>query len=322
MNRQKKSITSLRFIGFPLLELESRLLTAGDRALALRDYETIRLLGSHDSLVSHYWRAVYLHHAGQHDKADELLRRVIAIAPEPVKARALVSLGSFTVESGDIGQAYYCFKNARRLAGDPLTALQSLRMSAVLLSLSGQHQKALDALGRTGALTRIIPRGHPVCLDLQNSVAVELIALGQARAAVSVLQSVMLSPVATRYAEWVDTAKQAHALLAVDQRAKVVVTREPARVLAFPERPRDSDETRLALQTVHAITAAGNASSQVAATIIALSRATPETVTCCQEVLASTGHNLELAKRAPRLTPDVAEYLLKIAHRHGLAEGA
>ena len=299
---------------------------ACDHALFTRDNEALaRIASQGDTFTSLYSRAVYMLRLGRSDEAIELLRHVIETAPLPIHARALVTLGSITYGRGDLGDAISLFSYAQRAAADPITALNVVRMNAVIRSAAGQHDSALADLGRAAELAGSIHPAHPVRLDFYNSVAVELIAIGHHEEAGPLVRLVTSSPVAGVYPEWMETAKD----LAETPSGSVThvppfptdpTAAEPGKLIEaahrFNDRGTESEEVRFVLRRVKAATAIGETESDsVVSAALKLGHATEEQLRVCCDVLESTGSKLELARWAVRSRSAGADEMLAVARK-------
>ena len=99
--------------------------------------------------IGQYYRALVIKRQGRFAEARTLLERVVEDAPLRYRARAMLTIGAAFYDNADFHSALPLYIEANRAAAhnnwcDPLTAVISRRMIAVLKSLNGDHRGALD----------------------------------------------------------------------------------------------------------------------------------------------------------------------------------
>jgi AraC-like DNA-binding protein len=160
--------------------------------------------------VGRYYESVYLHRTGQHQKARELLERVVESAPARYRSKALLSLSAVEAHIGRFEESLRLRLQISSSGGvDPVTLIEAQRGIAVLRSLEGEHQTALRDLERFLPLAHFIgKRGHPAYTDFLNSYAVELAKSNRAAEAEQVANVIAASPFINRYPEWRETVSE------------------------------------------------------------------------------------------------------------------
>jgi tetratricopeptide (TPR) repeat protein len=178
-----------------------------------------------------------------------LFERVIDKAPLAYRARAMVSLGTTFVQTGDLHSARELYNDALRASrnnwSDSEAIVLSHKMSAVAKSIDGDHRGALEKLERFLPLARIVGTASPQILcDYLNGCAVELAEAGRIEEARNISNIVLASPYAFAYPEWRETSDDI-ALREYRLSRSVVsfaLKTKPLNVLHLPERIYDTDK--------------------------------------------------------------------------------
>jgi tetratricopeptide (TPR) repeat protein len=202
--------------------LAGRLVSLAERSHLFRELETLdsasRLLMQlplplQYRSVGCYYQALRLQQFGHGDldKARRLFERVADDAPVFYRTRAMVSLGANAWQKGDFQTALSLYHDATRLAPrDFLCAtfstLQARRMLAVAASLNGEHRSSLKLLEDLSPLASMLRASQPLgYYEYVNSLAVELIEVNRLEEASHFATTVMCSPFASAYPEFLET---------------------------------------------------------------------------------------------------------------------
>ncbi len=227
--------------------------TLGDNLLALAEYSYERRQMETVGQISHfllnadllnadlshqhrsiglYYQALYLGRRMEFSQAGRLYEYVIEKAPAKYRTKALMSLGAIKFDSGDYKSALALYLQANRAAvsdwgRDPLVAVHTQKMIAVLKSMDEDHEGALIHLEKMFPLVCAVGRRHPhVYYDYLNSLAVELAEVGRLEEAFSASKIALASPYANAYPEWHETRNEiickgrraSHSVVALSQR--------------------------------------------------------------------------------------------------------
>lgn len=257
-------------------------------AIAFRNDAALKQIGETSATpAAQLYGAVYLNRVGEIDRAEHLLQ---PLTSRPgLGARALLTLGGVHLKRGHLGAASIAYEQAARIALDPVTAAQSIRMHGIIIGLRGDHRRALADLERGFLLTRILHPSHPLRLDFFNSIAVELTELGCPDQARRVLAPAIASPFAKVYPEWRETASDER-LCRESGAVRVLlpeVTEETASIIQFPQRWQPAEERRLERQ-FHAMAVVRRADIPTLDTILALGNADSQHVEACRRLLSRT----------------------------------
>ncbi len=200
--------------------LAERLIAIADRAYPFRQMDIVKqasdlLLGlplpREFKSIAHYYKGFCIKRRGQFDEARALFEMVADEAPIRYRARAIIALGSIAFDSGDYQSATPLYIEGSRTAllareFDPLAAYYTQFMLAVLRSVDGDHRGALTELEKIFTLVRAIGLHHPpIYYNYLNSLAVELLEVGQITEAQKVSKIVLASPYVAAYPEYRET---------------------------------------------------------------------------------------------------------------------
>ena len=183
--------------------------------------------------IARNYQALCAKQKGDFDGARILLERVIEEAPLQYKARAIQAIGATHYESGEVDKAlpFYVAAGKAAMDCDLLTLAESQQMIAVIRSIHGDHQQALNDLEQLFPLIRVISKRYPsVYYQFLNSFAVELGEIGRINEAQSVCQITLASPFAQAYPQWLETRDELEAKRAAATPSIVAVSAafEPA----------------------------------------------------------------------------------------------
>ncbi len=199
-------------------DLAEQLVFIADNAYYLRRKAIIQqasqllfnLDGSYDEIAL-YYQALSVKREGRIDQARTLMERVADRAPLVYQARALLSLGTFSYETGDNESALRFYAEtirAEAISKQPniMTVAQAHWMSAVTKSVDGDHNGVLDDLIKVKPMFIMISSRYPVFYyKFMNSLAVELGEVGRLDEALSVARAAAASPYAADYPEMRET---------------------------------------------------------------------------------------------------------------------
>lgn len=163
--------------------------------------------------IGHYYQALSKKRKGDIEEAEKLFEQVCEDAPLVYRARALQALGATCFERGDFSLAKPFYLEAGRLAShkecsDPIALFQSQWMIAALNGMDGNHQGAATLLRSLLPMAQIAASKFPsVWCDFHNSLAVELMEVGQFEEARYACNVALSSPIAPLYPEWSETAR-------------------------------------------------------------------------------------------------------------------
>jgi hypothetical protein len=127
--------------------------------------------------IGHHYSAALAYERGELDLAQATFERVACEGTPVYKARAIQGIGSTYRAKGEVERAFGLYSLAGKLASDcedPVTLLYSLRMSAVVQAIQGDHKNSLENLENLWDLADIVRKIHPLgYLEYLNSLAVE-----------------------------------------------------------------------------------------------------------------------------------------------------
>ncbi len=164
--------------------------------------------------VAQYYQARRAMLKGDTDSARKLLEGVVEEAIPLYRARALLTMGATYYERGEIDSTlpFYVAAGKAAIDCDLLTLAESQQMIAVIRSIHGDHQQALNDLQQLFPLVRVISRRYPsVYYQFLNSFAVELGETGRINEAQNVCQITLASPFAQAYPQWLETRDELEA---------------------------------------------------------------------------------------------------------------
>jgi Cohesin loading factor. len=158
--------------------------------------------------VAHYYQAICAWKQGNADEARQILNQVIDAAIPNYQAQGLLTIGATYFGQGEFEAALPHYLAAIRIAKehDAQTFATAQRMIAVVRSIDGNHQRALDDLERLFPLVRAIAKHYPTSYyDFLNSYAIELGEVGRIAEAQNVCAVTLASPFAAAYPEYTQT---------------------------------------------------------------------------------------------------------------------
>ena len=157
--------------------------------------------------IARYYQALCIKRQGQFHEARTLLERVAEKAPIGYKARAIVGLGSIAFDRGDFQAAMPFYIEAGKAAihkqgFDPLAAIHTQLMLAVLKSIDGDNHGALADLEQMFPLARAVGSSYPpIYYHYLNSLAVELTEVGRLEEAARACRISLIPSFANAYPE-------------------------------------------------------------------------------------------------------------------------
>ena len=175
--------------------------------LALPIPDELRNLGLYYQAQSLSWKKDF-------KQARHLLESIAEKAKPEYRARALQCIGATYFESGQPDLALPFYLSAGKIATDCdfLTLAESQRMIAVVRSIHGDHNQALEELEKLFPLIRVIGKHYPAkYYDFLNSLAVELGEVGRINEAKAACSIALASPFAPAYPEWTETRDELEA---------------------------------------------------------------------------------------------------------------
>jgi tetratricopeptide (TPR) repeat protein len=196
--------------------LTRNLLQAAEQAYTLRRFEDLEqisgLLACLPGAMNHalYYRALCLWRSGNRAEAQATVERLTAVGPAELQAKALLTLGGYNSKKGNYSDALILYAESLKAgAGDPQTALRAYANISEIRSLEGDHAASLAHLERIEPLVLSVARVNPFFLySHHNDLACELAALGRTDEARAHSRVACSSPVAAKYDEWQDTARE------------------------------------------------------------------------------------------------------------------
>ncbi|MEN3335052.1 MAG: hypothetical protein V7641_4417 [Blastocatellia bacterium] len=226
--------------------LAKRMIAMAEVAYSQKRNEELQSLGQLLELTKRYkfigvyYRGLAALESGSGDlnNAQRLLERASEFAPSQYRARATLSLGAIEWYRGNIhAQLQHCLRALRVEQADYYTRIEASRAVALIHSLEGNHQRAVEQLESLHPIARHFARGNPrLYFDLLNSLAVEYAECGRIEEAEAAIRPVINSPLARSIAEYRQTAAE----IAEQQssRAIIVVAIPPDAPDELEERPR------------------------------------------------------------------------------------
>jgi tetratricopeptide (TPR) repeat protein len=197
-----------------------RLIELAEFAVAVRAFGVLAQIGARLCRMpasSAYFDAGLLYTAlalnrtpGCQAQAEELLQSISERGLSPLRARALLALGSNHLGKKEHSQAAALYQKARDIDNNsPLNILYAAMLSIAAVSEEGKHGKALDALNSIASLARYIGSVHrPYWFNYLNSVASEMAGAGKPEEANKILSPAFNSPFIFAYPEWRETKKE------------------------------------------------------------------------------------------------------------------
>lgn len=143
-----------------------------------------------------------------------MLECVVEEGPPLYQAQALQVIGIIHHARGEIDASlpFYLAAGKAAIDCDLLTFVESQKMTAVVRSIHGDHQQALDDLERLFPLVRAIGKQYPALYyDYLNSLAVEFGEVGRLNEAKAACSIALASPFAAAYPEIAQTRDELEA---------------------------------------------------------------------------------------------------------------
>lgn len=193
------------------------------------------------------------------------VEQIIEAASSIYQAQSLFSIGTIHHRQGQLEAALPHYLAAARVARerDLLTFAASQKMIAVIRSIYGDHQQALNDLERLFPLVRSIARHcSAFYYDFLNSYAVELGEAGRLEEARAACAFAVASPFAAAYPEFAQTRDELAArrtaatpsIIAVPATAPEIISSAQAQVEPEPEPARARSTISLKLRRSYSLT--------------------------------------------------------------------
>lgn len=187
-----------------------------------------------------YYRAIALNRSGRGTAQSTSIFESLTQCPLAVlRGRAELALGTQAFLRGDHSLAHQHYHSAQKhfslVTNDPIGTVHLNKMQAILRGAGGSHETALFELQQTWRLAKTIHANHgPEVYCIMNSMSTELIALGYANEALSLVNVALASPYAINHPEWTETKNEAEA--AAYRTQAVAMPALPKSVLNFCHR--------------------------------------------------------------------------------------
>lgn len=217
------------------------LIQLADHAVTLRRFDELRLISQVMAdrrkyrAIADYYSGLAVQNNGQGDlrQAQALFERAAENAPAEFRARAILSLGAVERFKGNPYAYLSYFEDVSRIPqADISTRIEAQRAIALLMSIEGDHRRALAILEGIMPAARAIARFNPrLYLDVLNSLAVELHATGRLEEAARIARTVCASPLSNVYPEWRETGQEiGDDIRELERRAILVVVKSVKRI--------------------------------------------------------------------------------------------
>ena len=197
-------------------QLGNKLIQLAEQAHAFRQFDKVKELGHLLSNIpikryqgiGYYFLAVAANSKGNgdQDEARKLYEAAAESAPMLYGAKAILSLGAVSFNTGNFDSALYYFKETLKVSGFSIASLEAIRGMAVLKSVEGSHDHAIKDLESVLPILKHVPPQH--YYDFLNSYAVELNETGRTDEAENVSRTTIASPFAPYYPEWRSTCSE------------------------------------------------------------------------------------------------------------------
>ena len=228
----ERILTTIAKANETLEQATRKLIRLAELAYGQRDYEGLRAITEALQAIPYaaaqragmYYQAVLLKRVGDLDRAAELLATINA-------PRALHTLATIYECKGEWAEATRLHVESIRAARDvDLFTLASAGLQlATVRAIEGDHAASLQAFHALWPVLRVAAQFHPHLFTFwHNAVAVELSELGrfhEARRAIAIAQA---SPLAHRYPEIAETARE-------------IAQAQPTRVAGVVVEPQQED---------------------------------------------------------------------------------
>jgi tetratricopeptide (TPR) repeat protein len=193
----------------------NRLVRLAEQAHALRQFHQLKEIGfvlSNSSIedyraISTYFLAVAANSkgSGNQDEARRLFELAINTAPDAYKVKSILSLGALSFHKRDFDSALYFYQETIKAGKLSAASLHATKAISVLRAIEGHHKQAVKELENILPVIKYAP-AH-IYFDLLNSYAVELGEVGRKDEARNICRTVIASPFASAYPEWLETAE-------------------------------------------------------------------------------------------------------------------
>ena len=228
----ERILTTIATANETLERTAAKLIRLAELAYGVRDYDRLKAIT--DALLSvpfaaaqragTYYQAVTLKRAGELGKAADLLAALHA-------PRALLTLGTIEESRGNFAEATRYHVEAMRASRsrDAFTFAGAAMQLATLQAIEGDHAGSLHAFQSIGPLVRAVAITSPYLYPAWcNALAVELAEVGRGNEARAVIAVALASPIAERYPEIAETARE-------------IAQAQPTRVAVVVVEPQQED---------------------------------------------------------------------------------
>lgn len=241
----------------------NHLIQLAEQAHAFRQFDQVKAYGQSLTGIpikkyqaaGQYYLAVATNRRGNgnQDQAHKLFEQVAETAPDPYKAKALLSLAAVSAHLGDRQSEFRYLVQSAEASKDVSTTVKAQLGIAIYKSIEGFHKQSLNDLKNLYAIAR---QARPVVFfDYLNSLAVELGEVGRLEAARRIMRRVLASPFAFAYPEWRETGNEIR-LKSYKSRSTVSLTQPitPNNLLHLPERAASEPFARPPFQQPGSVT--------------------------------------------------------------------
>jgi|GEM_PF-6329682 len=182
------------------------------------------------SAVGFYYKAISRNNQGAGSPESEKAFTILSGSNLPIiRARANLALGSQAFIAGDYGRALRWYKAAAReldFEKDPIGCLHLGNMRAAAHGAIGKHEQAASELLQLLKITKVTKTNlAPLVYNLWNSLATEMLRMGEVDAAGRISNKVVASPYVSAYPEWMETREEIQR--ATQRAASIVVPETP-----------------------------------------------------------------------------------------------
>jgi hypothetical protein len=192
-----------------------RLIALAEYLHSIRDFQRLAIVAESLTRLSsagYYYEALAVKNCGAGDipRSGELLETGLRQSSPGMTSRFLLSLGANVATQYSQQEAMPIYLESLKRARDAWSYLEASRMIAVAKASNGDHGAALRQLESLVPAGRLAAKDRPeAILRLQNSLAIESLAVGQADRAVRLMEGVIRSPWAAFYPEYAKTYQDA-----------------------------------------------------------------------------------------------------------------
>ena len=199
-----------------LADLGKRLVVLAQNAYTLRQIESLEEISQvlmnlpmpEYRSIGLYYHALVLKRKGNTTLAKGLLEHVADFGLIQYRTQALLSLGTLTLERGEIPSALSFYLDSIKLSSraDFATSVRTFKMIAVLKAIDGNHPGAIADLEKLFPAARMVSAYNPQFFyDYLNSLVLELGEVGRIKEATNISRIVLASPFTFAYPEWRET---------------------------------------------------------------------------------------------------------------------